>query len=99
MSLTWNKVNLPKKVDKVKNQVCSSLDQTISMIHSTYVTDEMDQHQEPNLREQDWNDPHQDYHHPNDTTTMGTSHGFLEKPVRALRRSLKCHDEDGSKKI
>jgi hypothetical protein len=97
MTLGWKKVNLPKKVDRVKDQVCSSLDQTISLIHDTYHTDAMDEQQQRQQQEH-WNDSRQEDHHINDATTTSTtttmnssSHGFLEKPVRALRRSLKCH--------
>jgi hypothetical protein len=97
--MTWNRVNLPKQVDQVKERMCSSLDHTISLIHATYIEDTTansntsrmksvetfgdEQHHERNLEEGDWKDQQQDHR----------DHRLLEKPVRALRRSLRCGDD------
>lgn len=100
IKMTWNRVDLPKKMDQAKDRMCSSLDHTISLIHATYIEDTTtsnfntsrmksvesfgnEQRNEQNLEEGDWKDQEQQDHR---------DHRLLEKPVRALRRSLRCRD-------
>lgn len=83
ISSTWKKVDVPQRIDHLKDQVCTSLDVTLLQQRLNSETNG----KRPYQHQSEWKPESSD-----DGNLGYTEFGFLEKPVRALRRSFQCND-------